>query len=344
MRQSSLSLSNLTSLLPSDILNLMKNVRNLLIIAVFLFFAFSSAALCFEGPLQVKNQYPIFIHANQPYLEKAEMENSFSASLSHSSTYTVQNSSNWTINLDMEITEFNLRYKRVIRDFIEFDFDVPVLIFSGGFMDGFLDVYHSTFGFSDYGRSQRPLNDFLYEIRRDGNLIVQGRSGTGFGDIRLALKKILLTADGCGLSVKGDIELPTGNAKKGFGSGSVDAGISVLFDKKITEAIMTYWSFGAVFPGDISGYQKIDLENFIYGGTALEADLGKGFSLLAQIQGQSAIYPKTDLLAVDRAAYLLSLGARCTRGKGNFEVSLTEDINRTGAPDFIVNLTYKIKL
>jgi hypothetical protein len=310
-----------------------------------------SAVYSFEGPLQVKNQYPIFLHAIQPYLEKASMENSFSASLSHSSTYTVQNSSSsessrtdWIINLDMEITELNFRYKRIIKDFVEFDMDIPLLGFSDGFMDSFLDAYHSTFGLSDYGRSKRPLNDFLYEVRRDGSLIVKGETGVGLGDIRLAVKKPLVLSDGFSLSIKGDVELPTGSAKRGYGNGSVDAGISILLDKSVSDFIMTYWNFGAVFPGNVRGYQKVDLEDFVYGGVVVEVALGKNFSFLAQLQGQSAIYPDTDLLAVDRAAYLLAFGGRYNTGKGSFELSLTEDINVSGAPDFIITISYKIKL
>ena len=322
-------------------------IFSLIVFSSFTVYPFSATADSSggeEGPLQIKNQYPIFLHANQPYLEKASVENSLSLSLSHSSTYTVQNSSNWVINLDMEITEFNLRYKRIIRDFLEFDMDVPVLIFSGGFMDGFLESYHDTFGFSDYGRSQRPLNDFLYEVRRDGALVIRGRSGIGLGDVRLAVKKPLISSDDFSLSLKGDIELPTGDAKKGYGNGSVDAGISVLLDKSVSDRINTYWNLGVVFPGDVRGYQRVDLKNFVYGGTAVETDLGKNFALLVQFQGQSAIYPETDLLAVDRAAYLLALGGRYSKGRSSFEFSLTEDINVSGAPDFIVNLSYKIKL
>jgi len=322
----------------------MKITRKLFFLVVF-FFAFSlSAVHSFEGPLQVKNQYPIFLHANQPYLEKASWENSFSVSLSHSSTYTVQNSSRWVINLDMEITELNLRYKRIIRDVIEFDMDVPLLGFSDGFMDGFLDTYHDTFGLPNYGRNERPLNDFLYEVRRDGDLVVKGETGIGLGDIRFAVKKPLISSDSLTLSVKGDLELPTGRAKKGYGNGNLDMGVSVLLDKSISDSIMTYWNFGAVFPGDVKGYQKVNLENFVYGGAAVEVALGKSFSLLAQLQGQSAIYPETDLLAVDRAAYLLAFGGRYNTEKSSFELSFSEDVNSSGAPDFIVNLSYKVKL
>jgi hypothetical protein len=324
----------------------MKNTLPAVLLFLLALSAFSAfPAYPFEGPLQVKNQYPIFIHAHQPYLEKASMENSLLFSLSHSSTYTVQNSEHWDINLDMEITEMNLRYKRIIKDYIELNIDLPVLIFGSGFMDGFLDWYHDAFGLSDYGRSARPLHNFLYEVKRDDTLVIRGRSGAGLGDIRLALKKPFLSTNGLRLSAAGSIELPTGNTRRGFSNGSLDAGIAILIDKRFFNFIMTHWNIGAVFPGDVRGYEIVELKNFIYGGTAIEAVFGKGLSVLVQLQGQSVIYPETDLLAVDREAYLFVVGGRYKiKNRNSFELSLAEDINTAGAPDFIVNVTYKIML
>jgi hypothetical protein len=301
----------------------------------------SSEALSFEGPLQINNLYPIFLHADQPYLEKAAMENSMSLSLSHSSTYTVEESPEWTISLDMEITELSFRYKRTIKKLFEFDLDIPVLIFSKGFMDGFLEDYHDAFSFPDYGREDRPKNDFLYEVRRDGNLIIRGKSGTRLGDIRLAVKKPLLSADDYTLSVKGDIEVPVSSAKKGYSNGSLDAGISLLFDKSISDSTVTYWNLGAVFPGDVRGHENVDLRNFINGGFAVETELKKNLSLLVQLHGQSDIYPDTGISAVDGKAFFIAFGGRYYSGNKNYELSLTEDLNTTGAPDFIFNFSYK---
>jgi hypothetical protein len=311
-------------------------------VVILLFFLYPiSSAMSFEGPFQVKNLYPVFLHADQPYLEKASVEHSMSCSLSHSSTYTVQESEDWVIHLDMEITEINFRYKRTIKDFIEFDLDIPVLIIGSGFMDGFLEDYHDAFGFGDYGRSQRPNNKFLYEVRKDGDLIIEGKSGTRFGDIRVALKAPLISSDALNVSIKADIEIPVSNAKQGFSNGSLDAGASILIDRSITEKIMTYWNFGVVFPGDVRGYEKINLKNFIYGGAAIEVDTGRGVHLMTQLLGQSSIYPETDLQAVDRDAYLIVFGGRYRKEGKSMELSLTEDLSTSGAPDFIINLTYK---
>jgi hypothetical protein len=322
----------------------LKAIYTLFVLIICIFVCPVSLVYSFDGPLQVKNQYPIFLHADQQYLEKASLENSMSFSLSHSSTYTVQESGHWTINLDMEITELNLRYKRIVRNMFEINLDLPVLYIGAGFMDGFLSDYHDAFGFSDYGRSARPHNAFLYEVRRDGRLIVKGNSGAKLGDIRLAVKKKLITSDNLGLSIKADIEIPVSSPEQGFSNGSIDAGAAVLVDRKITDAMMVYLNLGAVLTGDVRGHDTLDLDNFFHGGIALEVDTGKGLFLLAQIQAQSAIYPDTDLLAVDRDAYLLGIGGRYKKRERSYELSLTEDINTAGAPDFIINLTYKVDL
>lgn len=297
-----------------------------------------------EGPFQVKNLYPLFLHADQPYLEKAEIENSMLFSLSHSSTYTVQNSAHWDVQLDMEITEINFRYKRIIKDLIEFDLDIPVLIIGAGFMDGFLEDYHNTFGFSDYGRSDRPHNEFLYKVRKDGSLVIEGKSGTRLGDIKLGVKKPLISSESYQLSVKADLEIPVSSAENGYSNGSLDAGVSVLLDKKYLEKIMTYWNVGAVFPGDVRGHERVNLKNFVYGGVAVEMFPWDKISILIQLHGQSEIYPDTGVDAVDGWAYLIVFGGRYHRGARSFELSLTEDLNTTGAPDFIINATYKISL
>lgn len=309
---------------------------------MLLIFSFhSSGSYAFDGPLQVRNQFPLFMPINAPYLDKATTETSFSAGISHSSVYLVERSSEWDIGLDMEITEFNLRFKKNIRDFIELGIELPILSFSSGFMDGFLNTYHDAFGFPDYGRSKRPDNKFLYEVRRNGKLVVKSKNGhIGIGDIRLSFKKPLLNRDPA-ISIKGNIELPTGDAKTGYGNGSIDAGIAVLMDKKLSECFKSYLNIGAVFPGNLRGHEEINLREFFYGGAAIEASFWKNISLISQVFIQGSPFPKTDISSVDRLAVLLSLGGRYSSGNNNFEFSLTEDPNTSGAPDFTLNFSFK---
>ncbi len=320
----------------------MKTVCRAFVFAVLISTFLYAPASPYEGPLQVRNVYPLFLHADQQYLERAAMENSTSFSLSHSSTYTVEQSQDWTVNLDMEITELTLIYRKIIKTWFEAGLYVPLLVFGKGVMDGPLGGYHDTFGFDDYGRSDRPDNEFLYEVKRDGALVIRGKSGVKTGDIRLALKKPLISGEDHSLSIKADVEMPVSNAKKGYSNGSVDASVSLLFDKSYSESTMTYWNAGIVFPGDVRGHERVGLKNFIYGGLAVESMWGKNFSVHVQLHGQSAIYPDTSISAVDGRAFMIAFGGRYFSDKGSIELSLTEDLNTTGAPDFIINVTYKL--
>ncbi len=300
-------------------------------------------AYAFDGPLQVKNQFPLFLYADAQYLESASLENSFCASLSHSSINLIRESSEWSAGLDMEITELDLRFKKSVRDFIEIGIDLPLISFNSGFMDDFINGFHDTFGFPDYGRSERPENEFLYDVTRRGIPVVKGEGGRiRIGDVRLSLKKPLLTGDPA-ISLRGDVEFPTGASGKGYGNGSIDTGFSVLVDKDISQKVRSYFNLGVVFPGDLKGHENINLTEFAFGGAAVEAAFWKHVGLIAQVFVQNSPFPETGISSIDRLAVLLTLGGRYYAGKNSFELSFTEDPNTAGAPDFTLNFSFKRK-
>ena len=311
---------------------------------IFLCALSSPVSASFEGPIQTRNLFPLSLHLDQPFLEKAATESSMSYSLSHSSTYVVQDSDDWDIGLDMEITEINFIYRRTVRDLFEISAAIPVIITGGGFMDNFVENFHKAFGFSDYGRRGRPHNEFLYSVSRDGAPVISGKSGTRLGDIRLAVKQPLLSSDGYRLSVQGSVEVPVSSSEQGFSNGSLDGGASLLLDAAVTERVMTFWNVGGVFPGDVRGHERVNVRNYFHAGAAVEMMLGRGFSGLVQVQGQSGTYPDTGVDAVDGWAYLIAFGGRYQKEGRVFDLSLTEDLNTTGVPDFIINLTYKFRL
>jgi hypothetical protein len=302
-----------------------------------------SAAAAFDGPLQVKNQFPIFLPVNQPYLEQASPETSFSLSLSHSSVYVIENSAHWSTSLDLEMTELNLRFRKDFPGLFEAGLDLSLLRATSGFMDRPLSEYHRTFGFPDYGRSERPDNDFLYDVRRDGLPIVEGaHDRTGFGDARITLKRVITTSDPV-ISVQADVELPTGDARVGYGSGSVDTGVALLLDKDIGRESRLYANLGAVFPGELRAYQTVKLENFFYAGSGIETPISQRLSILVQLMVQTSPYPRTGIPKIDNTGMILVMGGRYYASSGSYEFSLTEDPGTTGAPDFILNVSYKKK-
>ncbi len=299
-------------------------------------------AFLFEGPFQVKNQFPIFLPINQPYLEPAATADSFSVSLSHSSVFVMKDSIQWMAHLDMELTELDLRYKKDLPGLFELGIDVPVLRATAGFMDRPLAWYHRAFHFGDYGRTSRPRNDFLYDIRLNNMPLVEGDNDrTAFGDIRVTAKRNLVSGPRFKASILVDEELPTGNARVGYGNGSYDTGVALLLDQDVTDNARLYANIGAVFPGALRAYQTVKLNSFYYGGAALEYLYEYDLGLLAQVMVQTSPYPDTGISQIDKAGILLVLGGRYYGSWGSYELSLTEDPNTSGAPDFILNLTYR---
>ena len=317
-----------------------KHVVSLITILAFLFLP-QCLVWAFGGPLQVKNQFPLFLTVDSPRLESASAQTSFTARFSYSSVYMVHSSASWIVNLDMEVADLDLGYRKDIPGLFELGIEVPFLSFSSGFMDDFLRGYHSAFGFPDYGRSSRPENDFLYEVRYKGDPVIRGRDGRiGLGDIRLSAKREIWSGDPL-VSLRAEVELPTGDASAGFGSGDFDTGLALLVNKRLGEKFMSYANIGAVFPGKLKAERDIDMGTFLYGGAAMEAGPWRGLSLLGQILFQGSPLPRTSIPQVDRTAALLSFGARYSAQKNSLELCFTEDPNTAGAPDFTVNLTYK---
>ncbi len=298
-------------------------------------------ASAFDGPLRTKNQFPLFMHLDSPVFESAATVNALSSTLFYSTVFMNKQSLQWKAQLDMEIAELNLRYTRQISSLFEMGVEIPILALTSGFMDPFLSTYHSAFGFANYGRESRPSDSFLYEVQRGDKVIIRGKdNGIGLGDIKLSAKKILYEMDPL-ISIKAEVELPTGAALKGYGSGSLDGGFSLLIDKRLSENIMSYYNGGVIFPGKLRALETISLNTSVYGGMGLEAQISREFSLLGQVTVQTSSFPKTEIGNIDRTGVLFTLGGRYVKGKENYEFSFTEDLNTAGAPDVTITISYK---
>ena len=321
----------------------MKRQTVILLIVFGLLLVSFSPSHSFDGPFPVRNQFPLYRVANPPSLERASLEDSFSADLSYASVYMVRSSSSWSISADMEVAELDFRFRKSFGGSVELGIDVPFISFNSGFMDSFLNDYHRAFGFPDYGRSERPLNSFLYEVRRNGVLLIQGGTGTGIGDIRLTVKKTLLKSDSAAITLLGDVELPTGDASQGFGNGSLDAGAAVLVEKRIGEKVMLYGNAGIISPGKLRAEETLNLKASPYAGLGAEAALWSHVSLLAQIMFQKSPLPQTGIPSLDRPSALLSLGGRYAWGNNSLDFAFTEDPNTAGAPDVSFTFSFKRK-
>jgi hypothetical protein len=311
-----------------------------LILLLFLPGIPAGAAQGFEGPLQVRNQFPLFLGIMPPYLESAGVQDSVTVGLSHSSTHLVERSPRWHISMDLEMTELDLRFKKRIGDSSEVGIDIPVIRPTGGFFDGPLEEWHALLPFGDYGRHERPKNAFLYEISHDGLPVTGGvNDRTGFGDVRLTGKRILSAATAT-ISAMAAVELPTGDARTGYGNGSYDFLAALLAEWRWGSTWHGYANGGYIVPGDLKGYQTVPLRNVLYAGAGVEAGWGERWTVLVQTVVQQSPLPETGINHVDRPGVLFTFGGRYRLRGGTIELSLTEDPDVAGAPDFIANMAW----
>ncbi len=313
-------------------------------LALCLFLVLSpTTARAFEGPLQVRNQFPLFIGIDPPYFESAIVQDAVSINLTHSSVYVIEEKQPWVVDMDLETTELNLRLKKKTSNSTEVGLDLPFLRTEQGFLDRPVAWIHETLGTGDYGRHNRPMNEFLYDIKYQGMPVIAPENGkAGLGDVRLTVKQIIRKGSPI-VSLLAGLELPTGDANLGFGNGSVDASFAVLVDFDMGKAYHGYVNVGGVFPGDLKGHQTIPLRDYAYGGFGVEAAWWEHFHVIVQTLAQGSPFPKTYIRQVDWPGVLLVMGGRYSFEKSSIEFSLTEDPSTAGTPDFILNISYAMK-
>ena len=111
------------------------------IIHPFLGFAYPLAG-SMAGPLEIKNQFPLFLHLNTPTLESAAIQDSFSVQFSYSSIFFIKDSPQWSVHLDMEGAELNLKYKKTISNSLEISVELPILSFNNLPLPGNRDQFN----------------------------------------------------------------------------------------------------------------------------------------------------------------------------------------------------------
>lgn len=313
-------------------------------IPLILLWIFAPAAHGFDGPLQVRNQFPLFLGMLPPSFESAGTGDSFTLGLHHSSTYLTETTELWGLGLDLEMTGLDMRFRKRAGSGGEIGIDVPVVRPSGGFFDSPLGAWHDLLGVGDYGRRERPDNAFLYRITYRGIPLIEGvNDRAGFGDVRMSYKRLVHSTETSTVSVMGTVELPAGDAETGYGNGSIDGALAVLADMQWGGAYRGYGNVGYVVPGDLRAKQTVPLRNFLYAGIGVEAAWAERMSVLAQVMAQQSPLPDTGTHHVDRPAVLVSFGGRYYGRSGSLEVSVSEDASVAGAPDFIANMAWKMR-
>lgn len=297
------------------------------------------------NPLFIRNAFPPFQGLTPPPLSGVQSGNEFGLHLTYASTHLDRSSPRWNFAVDQETAILDLVFRRSFAEVFELALQLPLISQHSGFLDGALQDYHELFGFPDYGRSQRPLNRFLYQIDRDGGAIIGGDSGAGPGDLGIRLKgRVLKTKGGLSLAGLVFIDLPTGDADRGRGNGNLDGGAAVLLETPLPARLHLVVNGGFFLPGDLRGSERISTEAYGYGGADLAWQALPRAAFHLQVVAQGSPYPETGIREIDDTAVILAVGGRFRPAKRlELEFSFSEDPSTAGAPDFMFSTGLRLR-
>lgn len=333
-------------------------MKNFFLSFVFLlFFSNTASAKFFNitayhefGPLSVRSQNPLYLLMIAEELEKTTTLNknqwSFSLDTSYSNLFEWHPKDTGTgLQLDMELLRLAFEVRYGITNHFEVGLEIPFLNFSGGFLDNFIQGYHSAFGFPNGGRELVEDNSFSYLVSQDGSTLYSvNKKPFGLSDIILKqkLKFFEETKTLPSLSIKTQFKIPTGSRTEGTGSNQPDFSFSLLAQKNY-KRLHSYTQIGFLATGGHSDLSPILKKGGFLFGQAFELNLFEHLSLVAQISGNTTLFKNVDISELSQPVFDLTIGftgeAKLKKGKVNYQFGFMEDPLSSGpSTDFTVFL------
>jgi hypothetical protein len=322
--------------------------------ALFVFFSYSTcpASSTTITPFYTFNQSPLVQIYGLPAAESAVVEPPGKTlgllSFDIANNYASDDNDRETVLLDGESDRLTLALRRGIASNLEIGFDLPLVAYNGGILDGFIEEWHDFFGLPQGNRRDNGHGELLYHYSKDGeDRLRMDQAGLGIGDLRFGAGWQLYHDNSSGpaaVALRASLKLPTGNSSRLRGSGSTDlalwlTGSDDYFLPGSWGQLTLFAAAGgmAMMDGDILKEQQRNLVGF---GT-----LGFGWSpaewvaLKAQFSSHTPFYNGSDLDELSEPAVQLIFGGTYYFSRFTaLDIALSEDITVTTSPDFAMHL------
>lgn len=265
--------------------------------------------------------------------------------LDASSHFTDNSSESESIQLDGETYRLAFRYTRGLRSNWEAGAEIPLIKHTGGILDGLINRWHDTFGLPTLGRDRVADNLLNFAYARDGRVAVDvGSSATGLGDILLFAGKSLGQDRAYHLTIRGQLKLPTGDAKRLTGSGGTDISLSAAFSRAWGDGWLWMARLGGAHIGSGEVLPELQRHWVGFGSLYLGWRPFRWLALKLQLDAQTPIYHDSDFHQLTDPASQLTLGGSVRLGASSFiDFGVTEDeINPDVSPDVSFQLRWRM--
>lgn len=296
-----------------------------------------------QGPLPVRNQHPaqLLVMHMPPASPRTHAAGraSVRADAAYSSLWLVGNAPGRQWVMDGEYLRAATTVRYGLGAGIEAAIELPVAHTGGGFLDDFLIDYHDFFGFPDQDRDVAPRNDYDVQLTSAGTSVWGvDRAGLAMLDVPIyaTWQVTAPTARGPALAVRAGVELPTGDADAGFGSGEVEPSFGVLADLPVRHVQLyghaQYTWAGTPDQAAAAGLQFADVAS---AGIGAEAPLHDDLNAYVQLAWEQSTLRNFGLSETDDDQALLWVGGRYRIGDDlALEVGFGEDLIALVSPDF----------
>lgn len=308
------------------------------------------------GPLRTRSQNPLYLQLlalpmeAPPTLHRGQFE-----AVLHTTFSNVFERNFFTpedlrqenlLNLDMELWRTAVVFGYGLSGHVDLAIELPFISSSGGFVDGFVQDYHRTFGFPNGGRELVNDQQFSYAlVQRGVTLFDHDSQGFRLADLVVRGKWFLPEASAfpIRLALVPAIKVPIGSRSQGLSSGRVDGGLSVLAQAEWGRFSATS-HIGGVILGGHDTLDRLTRWGFVSFGQSLEYRVGEGVAVIVQLTGNTAAFKDVEGTPLDGIVLDLNLGLAGTfalqPGRDTqvfYQVSLTEDVLSVGpSVDFSV--------
>lgn len=295
-----------------------------------------------RGPLPVRNNHPAQLTVQHLPLHPVETPPAGDLRLrwqaSYSSLFLSGAANGNTFAMDGEYLRTSLACRLGLGADTEFGLELPFAHTSGGFLDSFLIDYHDALGLPNQDRHAVPKNNFRVAASQGGTT-VWSLDDEGFAllDVPLYVSHTLWRPeDGLGVAVRAGIELPTGDDRRGFGSGEPDYALGVLLQRRWLGcefyAQLQHTFAGTPRQSRDAGFAFADVTALAL---AAELPLTADLAAFVALEYETSTLRELDLRTVGRNQFLLWFGGRWLAAPHcAVEAALGEDLQGYVSPDF----------
>lgn len=300
-----------------------------------------------RGPLPTRVQHPLALTLPTLSPRSARVQArgtvGVGADLSYSSIFERSQRNGDAVDFDNELLRATARVRYGFAPNFDVEVELGGLYGSGGFLDGFIEDFHSLIGAPNQGRDDAPRDRFAASIDSNGASVYrleEDRPNVSDTMLVVTWGEAVIAPREWASAWRVGLDLPTGDESAGAGSGGLDW--IVGWNGEYSQGVLSHFvgaSYGRAQAAD--SFERADVElpdryALFYG---LEWRWDDRFSWVAQLDLGSPLVREIDLSEIDRP--ILDLGVGFVRDIGassRFWLSFHEDLLADSGPDFAVHV------